>query len=77
MSVKVAINGYGRIGRLVLTAMYEQGLIGTAVDMVALVDLSADASYFAYRTRYDSVHGRFPGQVETARSNPSLAKISE
>lgn len=74
MSAKVAINGYGRIGRLVLTAMYEQGLIGTAVDMVALVDLSADASYFAYRTRYDSVHGRFPGQVETARSNPSLER---
>jgi glyceraldehyde 3-phosphate dehydrogenase len=73
MATKVAINGYGRIGRLVLTAMYEQGLIGNALDMEALVDLSADARYFAYRTQYDSVHGRFPGKISTAKSDPTAA----
>jgi glyceraldehyde 3-phosphate dehydrogenase len=72
MATKVAINGYGRIGRLVLSAMYEQGLIGTDLDIVALVDLNADARYFAYRTRYDSVHGRFPGEVTTVKSRPDL-----
>jgi len=72
MSTKVAINGYGRIGRLILTAMYEQGLLGGELDMVALVDLSPDARYFAYRTRYDSVHGRFPGKIATAKSDPLL-----
>ncbi len=71
MSIKVAINGYGRIGRLVLTAMYDQGLLGSAIDIVALVDISADARYFAYRTKYDSVHGRFPGPVSTFKSDPT------
>jgi glyceraldehyde 3-phosphate dehydrogenase len=71
MSIKVAINGYGRIGRLVLTAMYDQGLLGKEIDMVALVDMSADARYFAYRTKYDSVHGRFPGIVTTTKSDPT------
>ncbi|APG24421.1 MULTISPECIES: type I glyceraldehyde-3-phosphate dehydrogenase [Syntrophotalea] len=72
MATKIAINGYGRIGRLALAAMYEQGLIGTDLDIVALVDLNPDARYFAYRTRYDSVHGRFPGEVATARSRAEL-----
>lgn len=71
MSIKVAINGYGRIGRLVLTAIYDQGLLGTDLDMVALVDMSADARYYAYRTKYDSVHGRFSGQVSTSSSDPN------
>ncbi len=70
MSIKVAINGYGRIGRLVLTAMYDQGLLGTELDMVALVDMSPDARYYAYRTKYDSVHGRFAGEVATTASGP-------
>ncbi len=72
MKTKIAINGYGRIGRLVLTALYDQGLISAGLEVVALVDLSADARYFAYRTKYDSVHGRFPGQISTAKSDPVL-----
>ncbi|ABA89862.1 glyceraldehyde-3-phosphate dehydrogenase, type I [Syntrophotalea carbinolica DSM 2380] len=72
MATKVAINGYGRIGRLVLTAMHQQGLIGADLDIVALVDLKPDARYFAYRTLYDSVHGRFNGEVSTAKSRPDL-----
>lgn len=72
MGVKVAINGFGRIGRLVLMAMAEQGLLGKKIELVAVVDVSTDAKYFAYQLKYDSVHGRFPGELATAKSNPSI-----
>ena len=71
MGTKVAINGFGRIGRLVVIAMVEQGIIGKDVDLVAVVDVSTDADYFAYQLKYDSVHGRFKGELSTAKSNPS------
>ena len=61
MAVKVAINGFGRIGRLVLRAMVESGR--TDVECVAINDL-ADVATSAHLFRYDSVHGRFPGEVE-------------
>ena len=62
MAVKVAINGFGRIGRLVLRAIVESGR--TDVDVVAINDLgSVEAN--AHLFRYDTAHGRFPGQVET------------
>jgi glyceraldehyde 3-phosphate dehydrogenase len=63
VATKVAINGFGRIGRLVLTAMAEQGLLGKSVDVVAVVDVAPDAEYFAYQLKYDSVHGKFKGDV--------------
>jgi glyceraldehyde 3-phosphate dehydrogenase len=72
MGPKVAINGFGRIGRLVLMAMAEQDLLGKNLDLVAVVDVSTDAKYFAYQLKYDSVHGRFQGNVTTGKSNPSL-----
>ncbi|SPD75581.1 Glyceraldehyde-3-phosphate dehydrogenase [uncultured Desulfobacterium sp.] len=72
MSTKVAINGFGRIGRLVLAAMAEQGLVGKEFDVVAVVDMSTDAKYFAYQLKYDSVHGRFPKSLSTDKSNPSV-----
>lgn len=60
MAVKVAINGFGRIGRLVLRAMIESGR--TDLEPVAINDLgSVEAN--AHLFRYDSVHGRFPGEV--------------
>ncbi|WP_270936466.1 type I glyceraldehyde-3-phosphate dehydrogenase [Falsiroseomonas oryzae] len=60
MAVKVAINGFGRIGRLVLRAMIESGR--DDVECVAINDLgSVEAN--AHLFRYDSVHGRFPGEV--------------
>jgi glyceraldehyde 3-phosphate dehydrogenase len=71
MGTKVAINGFGRIGRLVFAALVEQGLLKD-FDVVAVVDVSTDAKYFAYQLKYDSVHGKFPGTLETAKSNPSL-----
>jgi glyceraldehyde 3-phosphate dehydrogenase len=71
MAAKVAINGFGRIGRLVLMAMAEQGLLGREIDLVAVVDVSTDAEYFAYQLKYDSVHGRFKGELSTAKSDPA------
>ncbi len=63
MPVKVAINGFGRIGRLVLRAIIESGR--TDVEPVAINDLgSVEAN--AHLFKYDSVHGRFPGDVEVS-----------
>ncbi len=61
MSVKVAINGYGRIGRNVLRALYE-GERGGEIQIVAINDLG-DADTNAYLTQYDTAHGKFPGTV--------------
>ena len=63
MAKKVAINGFGRIGRLVFNAMAEQGLLGKEFDVVAVVDVSTDAEYFAYQLKYDSVQGKFKGEI--------------
>jgi glyceraldehyde 3-phosphate dehydrogenase len=72
MAAKVAINGFGRIGRLAFNAMMEQGLVGKVFDVVAVVDVSTDAKYFAYQLKYDSVHGRFNGGLHTDKSDPSI-----
>jgi len=62
MAVKVAINGFGRIGRLVFRAMAEQGLIGDTVEVVAVGDI-VPADNLAYLVKYDSTQGRFDGEV--------------
>jgi glyceraldehyde 3-phosphate dehydrogenase len=72
MSVRIAINGFGRIGRLVFQAMVEQGLVGRLFDVAAVVDVSTDARYFAYQLKYDSVHGRFPKTLSTEKSSPAV-----
>ena len=69
--VRVAINGFGRIGRMVFQALCDQGLLGKEIDVVAVVDISTDADYFAYQMKYDSVHGHFKHQVSTKKSNPA------
>lgn len=60
MAVKIGINGFGRIGRLVFRAMLEEG---DRFDIAAINDL-ADADTLAHLLRYDSTQGRFPGTVE-------------
>src|SRR5438105_235372 len=65
MAAKVAINGFGRIGRQVLHALAEKGLLGKEIDVAAVVDVSTDAAYFAYQMKFDSVHGKFKGEVST------------
>jgi glyceraldehyde 3-phosphate dehydrogenase len=62
MTIKVAINGYGRIGRNVLRAFYEGGK-KQDIQIVALNDLG-NAEHNAHLTRYDTTHGKFPGTVE-------------
>ncbi len=74
MPVKVAINGFGRIGRMVFQALCDQGLLGTQFDVVAVVDISTDADYFAYQLKYDSVHGKFKHALSTEKSDPALAE---
>src|SRR5688572_19865294 len=59
---KVALNGYGRIGRCVLRALFERGA-KAGFEIVALNDL-ADQASLEYLTRFDSTHGRFPGEVK-------------
>ena len=61
MAIKVGINGYGRIGRNVLRALYEAGRTKD-LQIVAINDLG-DANTNAHLTRYDTVHGRCPGQI--------------
>jgi glyceraldehyde 3-phosphate dehydrogenase len=61
MAIKVAINGYGRIGRNVLRALYESGR--KDVEIVAINDLG-NAETNAHLTRHDTVHGKFPGTVQ-------------
>ncbi len=72
MSIKVGINGFGRIGRLVFSALVDKGYFGKEVDIVAVVDVSTDAKYFAYQLKYDSVHGKFNGTVGSEKSDPAL-----
>jgi glyceraldehyde 3-phosphate dehydrogenase len=73
MAIRVGINGFGRIGRLVFQALCDQGLLGTEIDVVGVVDISTDADYFAYQMKYDSVHGRFKHAVSTKKSSSSAA----
>ncbi len=61
MAIRVAINGYGRIGRNVLRALYESGR-NKEIEIVAINDLGS-AETNAHLTQYDTVHGRFKGQV--------------
>ncbi len=61
MAIRVAINGFGRIGRNVLRALYESGRSGE-IEIVAVNDLG-DAETNAHLTRFDTAHGRFPGEV--------------
>jgi glyceraldehyde 3-phosphate dehydrogenase len=67
MAIKVAINGYGRIGRNILRALYESNRTG-AMKIVAINDLG-DAETNAHLTQYDTAHGKFPGTVAVANGD--------
>jgi glyceraldehyde 3-phosphate dehydrogenase len=69
MATKIAINGFGRIGRLVFRALVEQGLLGTQFDVVAVGDI-VPADNLAYLMKYDSVQGKFNGTVSSKKSTP-------
>ncbi len=59
-------------GRLVIRAIAEKKLIGKEVDVVAIVDITNDAKYFAYQLKYDSIHGKFDGTLSTEKDDPGL-----
>lgn len=69
MATKIAINGFGRIGRLVFRALVEQDLLGKEYDVVAINDL-VPADNLAYLLKYDSIQGRFHGTVTSEKSAP-------
>ncbi len=71
--IKVGINGFGRIGRLVFRAICDQKLLGKEIDVVAVNDL-VPADNLAYLTKYDSSQGRFPGEVRSEKSSASVAE---
>jgi len=72
--VKVGINGFGRIGRMVFQALCDQKLLGSGpgqLEVVAVVDVTTDADYFAYQMKYDSIHGKFKHTVATEKTDAS------
>ncbi len=73
MAVKIAINGFGRIGRLVFRAIAEQGLLGKQVEVVAVGDI-VPADNLAYLLKYDSTQGRFNGTVSSKKSSADKAE---
>jgi glyceraldehyde 3-phosphate dehydrogenase len=73
MAVRVAINGFGRIGRNIVRAIYESGR--KDIDIVAVNDLGPPETN-AHLLRYDSVHGRFPHEVKVAGDTISIGKES-
>jgi glyceraldehyde 3-phosphate dehydrogenase len=68
MAVKIGINGFGRIGRLIFRSIVEQGLLGKEVEVVAINDL-VPADNLAYLLKYDSTQGRFQGTVSSEKSS--------
>jgi glyceraldehyde 3-phosphate dehydrogenase len=67
--MKVAINGFGRIGRLVFQSLVGQNLLGKdKIDVVAVTDIVTDAKYFAYQLKYDSTQGQMKADIKTKKS---------
>src|SRR6478736_3111771 len=71
--IKIGINGFGRIGRLVFRAICDQGLLGKEIDVVAVNDL-VPADNLAYLVKYDSTQGRAKEEVYSKKSKPDLAE---
>jgi glyceraldehyde 3-phosphate dehydrogenase len=71
--IKIGINGFGRIGRLVFRAICDQGLLGKEIEVVAVNDI-VPADNLAYLVKYDSTQGRAKETVSSAKSNPSVAE---
>jgi glyceraldehyde 3-phosphate dehydrogenase len=67
MVTRIAINGFGRIGRLVFRALYTQGLFGKEIEVVAVGDI-VPADNLAYLLRFDSTQGKFEGTVGSKKS---------
>ena len=73
MSLKIGINGFGRIGRMIFRALCDQGLLGKQIEVMAVNDL-VPADNLAYLLKYDSSQGRFKGEVHSEKSSPGVAE---
>ncbi len=73
MAIRVGINGFGRIGRLVFRAICDQGLLGKEIEVVAVNDI-VPADNLAYLLKYDSTQGKFPGTVKSEKSSATAAE---
>ncbi|MFZ1937035.1 MAG: type I glyceraldehyde-3-phosphate dehydrogenase [Thermoguttaceae bacterium] len=73
MAIRVGINGFGRIGRLVFRAICDEGLLGKEIEVVAVNDI-VPADNLAYLVKYDSIQGKFPGTVSSEKSSPAAAE---
>jgi glyceraldehyde 3-phosphate dehydrogenase len=73
VAIRVGINGFGRIGRLVFRAICDQGLLGKEIQVVAVNDI-VPADNLAYLVRFDSTQGKFPGTVTSKKSKPDAAE---
>ncbi|MEQ1861838.1 MAG: type I glyceraldehyde-3-phosphate dehydrogenase [Chthoniobacteraceae bacterium] len=71
--IKLGINGFGRIGRLVFRAICDQGLLGKEIQVVAVNDL-VPADNLAYLVKYDSIQGKAKETVSSKKSKPDLAE---
>ena len=71
--VRVGINGFGRIGRLVFRALHEMALLGKELEVVAVGDI-VPADNLAYLVKYDSTQGAFKGQVSSKKSSADKAE---
>jgi glyceraldehyde 3-phosphate dehydrogenase len=71
--IKIGINGFGRIGRLVFRAICDQGILGKEMDVVAVNDL-VPADNLAYLLKYDSIQGHFGGEASSAKSGSSVSE---
>jgi glyceraldehyde 3-phosphate dehydrogenase len=69
MATRIAINGFGRIGRLIFRALYSQKLFGKEFEVVAVGDI-VPADNLAYLLKYDSTQGKFEGEVGSKKSAP-------
>ena len=73
MAIRVGINGFGRIGRLVFRAICDQGLLGKEIQVIAVNDI-VPADNLAYLVKYDSTQGKFPGTVTSKKSKADVAE---
>ncbi len=73
MAIRVGINGFGRIGRLVFRALCDQGLLGKEIQVIAVNDI-VPADNLAYLVKFDSTQGRFPGTVTSKKSKADAAE---
>ncbi len=70
MTMKLAINGFGRIGRLLLRHLFENAHIGEDMELIALSASEADAKRFAYQLKFDTTQRPFPMEISTQKSSP-------